>query len=84
MTTITRLALRELWCTLLALATARNVTYWHAGLKMPLKSPCVVCMVCPDEIPEALNAFLRVGWREEFLIMRELHERYISAINGGE
>jgi hypothetical protein len=34
------------------------------------------------EIPEALTAFLRVGMREHFLIMRELHEKYIEAING--
>lgn len=80
MTTLARLALRELWCTVLALAIGRNVMFWHAGLVMPQRSPCVVCMIRPDEMPEALAAFLQSGMREEWLAMRDLHEKYLDAV----
>ena len=82
MSTLLRLAIREAWCSLLALAMGREVMYWHTGLVMPHPSRCVVCFIKPDEMPDALAAFAAVGMREELLAMRELHEKYIEAVNG--
>jgi hypothetical protein len=37
-------------------------------------------MIRPDEMPEALAAFLQSGMREEWLAMRDLHEKYLDAV----
>jgi len=77
-----RLAIREAWCSLIALATGRGIMYWYGPLKLATPTKRVVVNVWPDEIDEALAAFLLVGMREEYLIMRELHKRYVDALTG--